>query len=486
MPMGPNMYRSTLLFCTAVLALTAPVVAHDGPHEASPPWQQASAWPDRVIATFEGDPARSLSVSWRTSGNITSAKAQIALSVPDARFDLNAQTEPAMTEIINLDAIERAGVVIPVKHNEALPSVAYHSVRFNGLTPDTLYAYRVMGADGKWSEWFQTRTAPETGPVKFIYMGDAQNGILSHWSRTIRAAFQTAPDARFMLHAGDLVNRGSRDFEWAEWFKAGSFLHAMVPAVPVAGNHEYESLGLSDADRVRALSFLWRPQFRLPVEADLPAVLHETVYALRYSRDLHLFVLDTNQPDLAVQAEWLDRQLAASQARWRVVTMHHPVFSSGKGRDNQKVRGALLPILLKHKVDLVLQGHDHTYARGMVGEDMMAPRRTSFARDEKLNTMFVTSVSGAKQYEFKGDGWQGYEPSGVNLERKGENSQFFQVIAIDGDSLVYTAYTSDGEQYDRVVIEKKQDGIKRVLANENTDPAERTRANTLPYESPRF
>lgn len=359
-------------------------------------------------------------------------------------------------------------------------------MRFDGLTPDTLYAYRVMGADNKWSEWFQTRTAPEAGPFRFIYMGDAQNGILSHWSRTIRQAFKTAPDARFMLHAGDLVNRASRDFEWAEWFKAGSFLHAMIPAVPVTGNHEYENIGLTEADRARALSFLWRPQFRLPVEADLPEALHETVYALRYTADFHMFALDTNQPDITVQAEWLDKQLAASKARWRVVTMHHPVFSSAQGRDNVQVREKLLPIMLKHKVDLVLQGHDHTYARGIVGPDQQAPRRTSYAPGEVLNTMFVNSVSGAKQYKFKQDGWSSYQPSGVNLERQGENSQFYQVISIDGDSLDYTAYTTDGVQYDRVTIEKKQDGIKRVTRNENTAPPQRTYENTHPYKSPNF
>ncbi|WP_416907421.1 MAG: metallophosphoesterase [Polymorphobacter sp.] len=470
---------------TVALLMSAPLAAHEGEH-MTPPWQQASPWPDRIIATFESDPARSLAVSWRTSADVTSTRAEIALALPDARFDMKAQSEPAQTSILSLDAVERAGVKIPIKHNEGMPAVAYHSVRFDGLTPDTLYAYRVMGADGKWSEWFQTRTAPESGPVKFVYMGDAQNGILSHWSRTIRAAFQTAPDARFMLHAGDLVNRGSRDFEWAEWFKAGGFLHAMVPAVPVAGNHEYEAIGLTEADRARALSFLWRPQFRLPTEAALPDVLKETVYALRYTPDLHLFVLDTNQADLTVQAQWLDSQLAASQARWRIVTMHHPVFSSGKGRDNEKLRTLLLPILLKHKVDLVLQGHDHTYARGMVGEDMMAPRRTSFGQGEKLATMFVNSVSGPKQYEFKADGWKTYEPAAVNLERQGENTQFYQVISIDGETLDYTAYTSDGLQYDRVVIEKKQDGIKRVTTNENTAPPTRTRENTVPYVSPNF
>ena len=471
---------SAMLVCT-------PVAAHDGSDKGPvAPWQQASAWPDRVIATFEADPARSIAVSWRTSGDVKGTRAEIARAIPDARFDLVAQSEPAQTVTIDIDAVTLAGVKIPMKDNADLPPVSYHSVRFDGLTPDTLYAYRVMGADNKWSEWFQTRTAPESGPFKFIYLGDAQNGILSHWSRAIRAAFQTAPDARFMLHAGDLVNRASRDLEWAEWFKAGSFLHAMVPAVPVAGNHEYESLGLSEGDRARALSFMWRPQFRLPVEADLPEVLHETVYALRYSRDLHLFVLDTNQPDLQVQVDWLDRQLTASQARWRIVTMHHPVFSSGQGRDNDKMRAKLLPILLKHKVDLVLQGHDHTYARGMVSPDQMAPRRTSFAKGEVLATMFVNSVSGPKQYKFKQDGWTSYQPSGVNLERQGENSQFYQVIGIDGDTLDYAAYTTDGIQYDRVVIEKKQDGIKRVMINENTAPPQRTHDNTIPYKSPNF
>jgi 3',5'-cyclic AMP phosphodiesterase CpdA len=481
------MNQRLALFVAGLALVTAvPGHADESESHAAASWQTPGTWPDRVITTFEGDPARSIAVSWRTSADVTATRAQIAIALPDARFDLQAQTEPAETKIMSLGAIERSGVSIPLQHNENLPAAAYHSVRFDSLKPDTLYAYRVMGADEKWSEWFQTRTAPESGPVKFIYMGDAQNGILSHWSRTIRAAFQTAPDADFMLHAGDLVNRGTRDLEWAEWFKAGGFLHAMVPSVPVAGNHEYEALGRSDAERVRALTFLWRPQFRLPVEADLPDALHETVYAVRYTRDVHLFVLDTNQSDMAVQAEWLDRQLAASQARWRIVTMHHPVFSSGKGRDNDRLRAVLLPILLKHKVDLVLQGHDHTYARGMIGEDMMAPRRTSFGSDDKLATMFVNSVSGPKQYEFKDDGWREYEPEGVNLERKGENSQFFQVIAIDGENLVYTAYTSDGVQYDRVIIQKKRDGIKRVIANENTVPSERSMTNTLPYKSPNF
>lgn len=467
-----------------VLLIATTVNAHDGDH-GPPPWQGASAWPDRIVATFEGDPSTSLAVVWRTVANVTATRAEIALATPDARIDLAGRSVAATTERVDLDMVVNNERAIAVKANDTLPAVAYHSVRFDGLMPDTLYAYRVQGSDGHWSEWFQTRTAPKSGPIRFIYMGDAQNGVLSLWSRTIRAAFQAAPDARFMLHAGDLVNRGSTDVEWADWFKAGGFLHAMIPAIPVAGNHEYDMADPADAARRRLLSHLWRPQFRLPVEAALPAAVQETVYAVHYSDDLDVFVLDTNQPDLKLQADWLDAQLKASKARWRIVTMHHPIFSSAGERDSPAGRELLLPILTRHNVDLVLQGHDHTYARGLLDAGAQAPRRAGFKVGDTLTTMFVNSVSGPKQYQFRKQGWDDYAPTGVKLERQGENGQFFQVIGIDGNRLSYTAYTTDGVQYDAVVIEKRGTA-KRLIRNDNTAPPTRRFDNTLPYKSPNF
>ncbi|WP_353217364.1 FN3 domain-containing metallophosphoesterase family protein, partial [Sandarakinorhabdus sp.] len=234
-------------------------MAHTDGHD-QPPWQNATAWPDRIIATFDADPARTLAVSWRTAANVTATKAEIALATPDARIDLAGRSVAAITQRVELGSTVHDAKLLAIAANDTLPAVAYHSARFEGLKPDTLYAWRVMGADGHWSEWFQTRTAPLAGPLRFIYMGDAQNGVLSLWSRTIRAAYAAAPDARFMLHAGDLVNRGSRDIEWADWFKAGGFLHAMVPAIPVAGNHEYDMAAPGENARMRLLSHLWRPQ----------------------------------------------------------------------------------------------------------------------------------------------------------------------------------------------------------------------------------
>lgn len=163
--------------------------------------------------------------------------------------------------------------------------------------------------------------------------------------------------------------------------------------------------------------------------------------------------------------------------------MHHPIYSSGRDRDNPEKRDALLPILIKHRVDLVLQGHDHTYARGFVGAQVQTPGRRAAVDNGGVTTMFVNSVSGPKQYEFNENGWDEYEPTGVTLERMGENSQFYQIIRIDGDELNYSAYTTDGALYDQVRLSKSAEGLKSITSNEQALPPTRRFENTLPYES---
>jgi hypothetical protein len=113
------------------------------------------------------------------------------------------------------------------------------------------------------------------------------------------------------------------------------------------------------------------------------------------------------------------------------------------------------------------------------------PRRSGFKIGDTLTTMFVNSVSGPKQYEFRKGGWDDYAPTGVKLERQGENGQFFQVIGIDGNRLTYTAYTADGVQYDAAIIEKLGN-TKRLIKNDKDAPPTRRFDNTLPYQSPNF
>lgn len=56
--------------------------------------------------------------------------------------------------------------------------------------------------------------------------------------------------------------------------------------------------------------------------------------------------------------------LDSSEAQWKVVFFHHPIYSSGKKHGPRlSLREALEPIFIRHGVDVVLSGHEHFYER---------------------------------------------------------------------------------------------------------------------------
>jgi 3',5'-cyclic AMP phosphodiesterase CpdA len=78
---------------------------------------------------------------------------------------------------------------------------------------------------------------------------------------------------------------------------------------------------------------------------------------------VRFFALDSNYMDKQ-QLEWLEKELQASGADWKICFFHHPLYSSGKKHGpSEELRTALEPVLVKHGVDLVLQGHEHFYER---------------------------------------------------------------------------------------------------------------------------
>jgi predicted MPP superfamily phosphohydrolase len=75
------------------------------------------------------------------------------------------------------------------------------------------------------------------------------------------------------------------------------------------------------------------------------------------------FMLDSTDYDLA-QAGWLDNALRTSTAKWKIVVMHHPLYSSGKKHgSNLKLRKQIEPLLTQYNVNVVFAGHDHIYER---------------------------------------------------------------------------------------------------------------------------
>jgi hypothetical protein len=446
--------RALVLFCS-ILSGVCFASAHDGHDHAPEAVKPAEAYrptalPDRVILTWSGDPATTQAVTWRTSTEIRRGLAEIAVADAGPEFPKTARRVTAVSQSLLTD----------------LSTSHFCSVNFEGLLPATKYAYRV-GDGVNWSEWFHFTTAyNKHEPFSFIYFGDAQNDIRSMWSRVIREAYSDAPKARFMIHAGDLINRAESDAEWGEWFGAGSWLNAMVPSVPVPGNHEQAR----DENGKSRISHHWRPQFTLPENG--PAGLEEQCYTLVY-QGVRIIGLDSNR-EIERQIPWLEQVLSENKSPWVVCTFHHPIFSTAKDRDNPKLRNAWKPIFDKYRVDLALTGHDHSYGR----TGLETPRADSVAEsnvatgvrkiDSATGTVYVVSVSGPKMYNL--------DPKPF-MTRVAEDTQLYQIIHVDGDTLRFEARTAVGEVYDAFTLRKRPGQINELIDQAPSSPTRRRQAS---------
>ncbi len=388
--------------------------------------------PDRIILNLTADPLHAVAVNWRTDTTMAEGQVQIAKATVATQFQKDIRTIASTSEYLEVSYQEEP----PVK-------AYYHAAVMDQLVPGELYVYRV-GFGQNWSEWFQFRM-PQDSPgskISVLYFGDAQNDVKSHWSRVIREAYKTMPSVTFMLHAGDLINRHNHDIEWGEWFHAGSFIHATVPSVMTPGNHEYSKVVLSPH---------WRPQFNLPLNG--PKGLEETCYEVNYT-DLKVISLDAEQIDESeyfreVQKRWLDSVLTHNPKKWTMLTLHYPFYSTSPKRDNKELREHFKPILDKHRVDIVLQGHDHAYGRGAMANAPQGNHRNG----KTGSTMFVVSVSGPKMYDVSEDPW---------MQRRGAQTQLFQLLTLENNELVYKAFTATGELFDSFKLIKQKDGLNRL------------------------
>jgi len=478
--------------------------------------------PERVVLTWTGDPATTQAVTWRTDTTVEHGVADLAIANSNGRA-LEPERWDAKTTAFTSD----------------LNDAHYHTIEFTALLPDTLYTYRV--GDGlNWSEYFHFKTASKAPePFTFIYFGDAQNEVKTHWSRVFREAFRDAPRAAFALHAGDLINRDERDAEWGDWHGAPAWVNGTVPVIAVPGNHEYykgtpgpenerywtakggrvisvdvstqvlekdsryqasalaedgttavvlynnndkivdvdtgvtqltghskeELLGtdydgdlLDDRRRYEGeprVSQHWRPQFAFPLQ-NAPEGLEETCYYIDY-QDTRFIALDSNQQK-AEQIPWLRKVLSNNPNRWTILTFHHPIFSPARDRDNRELRELWKPILDEFKVDLVLNGHDHSYSRtGALpkGRELInVPEGYQQAYDPEIGTVYVVSVSGPKMYPITKGGY---------AKRLAENTQLYQVIDVETSELRYKAYTATGQLYDAFTVKKRPGQANELL-----------------------
>jgi predicted phosphodiesterase len=397
--------------------------------------------PRNIILTWSEQPTTTQSVTWQTDTSVTVSFAEIAAVDASPNFTKTSKRFKARIETMR-----------ELKH-----PVNYHSVTFKELQPDQLYFYRV-GSENNWSEWFQFRTAAATAePFEFIYLGDGQNNVLSMWSHIFRSAFMTASDARFVINAGDLVTHADSHILYTEWFEAGRCINTAIPTIPIPGNHDYFHPGQKE----RYLTKFWQPQFTLPENGikELP----ESNYYIDF-QGMRILALNSNE-HIPEQTLWLESVLKDNPNRWTIATFHHPIFSSTRNRDEKLVRESWKPIFDQYRVDLVLVGHDHTYARGRAPED----KQTEFP----YGPVYVVSVSGPKMYTLTDNRW---------MDRAAENTQLYQIISINQDTLSFKAFTAARELYDAFKIVKNGTGKKQFIDEAPKNIPERTYENTLLQE----
>lgn len=371
----------------------------------------ATTAPDQIVLTWSGDPKTTQTVQWRTNTEVTNGRVRFKEADTSAEIEIEAVQTSLEDPTLAND---------PVNHR--------FTATMADLKPGTAYTYRV--GDGEtWSAPSAFTTAPaETVPFKFIYMGDAQNG-LDTWGVLMDKAFAEEDDAAFYIMAGDLVNRGIQRDDWDSFFHNAAGHYNNLQLVPAIGNHE---------DQGEDGPWMYLELFDLP--KDGPTEIEpERAYSFEYSNALFV-VLDTNT-SVKDQTEWLEQQLANTTATWKFVVYHHPAYSSAPNRNNSEVQKYWTPLFDKYRVDLALQGHDHAYLRTYPMND---GKPVESAKD---GTIYIVSVSGTKFYK-QGD--YPYTEFGMT------NVATYQVldIVIDGDKLSYKAYDIEGDVRDEFVIEK--------------------------------
>jgi hypothetical protein len=379
-------------------------------------------------------------VTWRASGRAANPQAQIGVAAAAGKGTIGPPVSvPAASRTLRLDG----GAV-----------VTHCRADFTGLTPATIYAYRV-GDGTSFSPWYRFTTAsagPE--PFRFIYLGDAQNSLDKKWPPLARAALAAVPDARFVAYAGDLLAEGYDDGLWGSFVAGLGARAAEMPGVPAPGNHDLHRSPFFDASGyVLRVPALWNAHFALPDNG--PPELRELAgqtYFVDY-QGLRIVALDVNafangdfEPFQRTrvqdaQVRWLHRVLDTSPHRWTVVVQHQPIYSVSKHRDFAAMRAALGAVYDRYHVDLVFQGHDHAYARtrkvnGGRAVDPGAP-----------GTIYVVSVSGPKMYRITNR----WEPL-MAVTREG--AQLYQVISVRDERLSYESRTADGRLVDAFSLSK--------------------------------
>ncbi|MGH9839845.1 MAG: metallophosphoesterase [Blastocatellia bacterium] len=187
----------------------------------------------------------------------------------------------------------------------------------------------------------------EDQAIRVLAFGDFGNG--SKEQKQVAAAmlqFHRQTPFDFAVTLGDnFYSYGmasTTDPRWKTWWDA-LYDPLGIRFYATLGNHDW---GFADSPAAEILYSQQSPSWRMPAP-----------YYIFTAGPVQFFALDTNEVSEA-QLLWLKDGLMQSNARWKLVYGHHPVYSAGAHADNPGLIRRLLPVL-KGRADVYLAGHDH-------------------------------------------------------------------------------------------------------------------------------
>ena len=363
------------------------------------------------------------------------------------------------------DAVEFSGT-----QSEAVTigEVKYYSnkVTVQNLKENTKYYYQVY-QNGAWQD-AQEYTTKSFSSFSFLYVGDPQIGACKNqtstekdkmnyskditstgadnlaarndgynWNKILTEAIEDHSDVSFMVSAGDQVNYGANEREYAAYLGAEAL--TSLPVATTIGNHDSSSAQYS-------MHFNNPNTFS---DADTTYTLGKTAagtdYYYTYGSVLFI-VLDTNNYNCATHENVIKKAVSENpDATWRVVMFHQDIYGSGldhSDSDGMVLRTQLTPIMDAYDIDVVLQGHDHTYSRTY---QLEGDGESHLKYDPSADMTSAEYLAQNNCYEIVSDTVDGtiVNPKGtVYLEaNSATGSKFYELIATQQDYIAERSQT---------------------------------------------
>ena len=371
-------------------------------------------------------------------------------------------------------------------------------VDLSGLTASTEYAYSISSGDKTTKEYSYTTPAFGSESFSFAAVGDPQlyysslESNVEGWTKTVSEITSDGVPYSFLFSLGDQINEyyaadGSNlnkvETEYSGFFRNEN-LHSIALATLV-GNHDNGNN-----------STLYTEHFQMPGVTGYGQNREgDGDYAFTYG-GVQFMVLNTSNLSIAEHKEFLEKTLAENQdANWNVVCFHKSMYSVASHvteSDIVTLRTGLSPIFRQLGIDVVLQGHDHVYARSYImgGQDGMTADEKRTEDGKALQDIYapdgvqyvtLNSGSGSKFYNITGEA---FTYTAVQNQEKVPN---YSSISVTPDTFTVTTYrTNDQSVVDTFTLHKGEAPSKpsETPTQPSETPAQPSETPTQPSEKP--